>query len=243
GLLMKELNSIMEALRQGRSPELAPLPIQYADYAVWQRKWLEESGTLKQQLAYWQEKLAGVPESLELATDYPRPSVQSFAGATHKFSLDTQLTGQLKMLAEQQGCTLFMVLLGAWKVLLYRYTGQNDICVGSPIANRQYGETEGLIGMFVNTLAMRSQGEEGGFFAALLANVKTTCLEAYEHQDAPFERVVDALHLERNLALTPLFQVMVILRNAEQPAADASIQPYPLDGGGISKFDLTAAFS
>src|SRR4029077_4078446 len=241
GLLMKELNSIMEALRQGRSPELAPLPIQYADYAVWQRKWLEESGTLKQQLAYWQEKLAGVPESLELATDYPRPSVQSFAGATHKFSLDTQLTGQLKMLAEQRGCTLFMVLLGAWKVLLYRYTGQNDICVGSPIANRQYGETEGLIGMFVNTLALRSQiaGEET--FATLLAKVKATCLEAYEHQDAPFEKVVELVRPQRNMAISPLFQVMVSLLNMDIGATE-HIEPYALESG-ISKFDLTVEFT
>ena len=138
GILTQELGEILEALRQGRSPELKPLPIQYVDYAVWQRRWLEESGVLKRQLGYWQEKLAGVAESLDLATDYPRPKVQSFAGATQEFALDAQLAGQLKMLAEQQGCTLFMVLLAAFKVMLHRYTGQNDICVGSPIANRQY---------------------------------------------------------------------------------------------------------
>src|SRR5258706_15201372 len=137
-----------------------------------------------------------------------------------------------------------MVLRGVLKVLFPRYTGKNDLGGGPPIANRQYGETEGLIGMFVNTLAMRSQVEGSDSFAAFLAKVKTTCLEAYEHQDAPFEKVVDTLHLPRNLAITPLFQVMVILQNTGRAAAvDASIQPYPLDGGGISKFDLTVAFS
>ncbi len=194
GVLIKELDLIMEALRQGQQPELAALPIQYVDYSVWQRTWLEEGGILKQQLGYWQEKLAGVAESVDLATDYPRPSVRSFAGATHNFALDAQLSGQLKSLAEHKGGTLFMILLAAFKVLLYRYTGQDDICVGSPIANRQYGETEGLIGMFVNILALRSQVEGEDTFAALLSQVKATCLEAYEHQDAPFEKVVDMLH-------------------------------------------------
>src|SRR5439155_3350414 len=128
---------------------------------------------LEPQLAYWRKKLAGVPESLDLPTDYARPSVQSFAGATQMFALDAELTAQLKQLAEQQGGTLYMVLLAAFKVLLHRYTGQNDICIGSPIANRQYGETEGLIGMFVNTLALRSQVEGNDTFAALFSNVKT----------------------------------------------------------------------
>ena len=241
GVLIKELGSIMEAFRQGRPPELAPLPIQYVDYSVWQRTWLEEGGILKQQLAYWQEKLAGVPESLDLATDYPRPNVRSFAGATYAFALDAQLTGQLKSLAQRRSGTLFMILLAAFKVLLYRYTGQNDICVGSPIANRQHGETEGLIGMFVNTLALRSQIEGEDTFAALLSQVKATCLEAYERQDTPFEKVVDMLRPQRNLAISPIFQVMVVLHNADMGERDQRIQDYPLESG-ISKFDLTAAF-
>ncbi|HET8889403.1 MAG TPA: amino acid adenylation domain-containing protein, partial [Candidatus Angelobacter sp.] len=247
GILIKELGLIVAALRQGRRPELEPLPIQYADYSVWQRSWLEEGGILKQQLAYWQEKLAGVPESLDLATDLPRPSVQSFAGATHEFAVDAQLMGQLKMLAEQQGCTLFMVLLAVWKVLLYRYTGQNDICVGSPIANRQYAETESLIGMFVNTLALRTQVEGGDTFAELLTKVRTTCLEAYEHQDAPFEKVVDLVRPQRNMAISPVFQVMVALQNAAMwgdtgmGSPGQQIQPYPLDHA-ISKFDLSVDF-
>ena len=221
---------------------MAPLPIQYVDYSVWQRTWLQEGGILKQQLTYWQEKLAGVPESIDLLPDYPRPSVQSFAGATHRFTLDAQLSGQLKDLVRHQGGTLYMILLAAFQVLLYRYTGQNDICVGTLIANRQYGETEGLIGMFFNTLALRSQVEGEDTFAALLAQVKATCLEAYEHQDTPFEKVVEMLHPQRNLAISPLFQVMLILQNVDRGVADEHIQPYSLDSG-ISKFDLTAVFT
>jgi hypothetical protein len=241
GILTRELGEILIALRQGRSPELKPLPIQYVDYAVWQKRWLEESGALTRQLRYWQKKLAGVAESLDLATDYPRPKVQSFAGATQEFALGGPLTGQLKKLAEQQGCTLFMVLLAVFKVLLYRYTGQNDICVGSPIANRQYQETEGLIGMFVNTLALRSHVEREDKFTALLAQIKATCLEAYENQDAPFEKIVELLQLERNLAISPIFQVMVVMQNADMGTPNEKIQLYPVEMG-ISKFDLTIVF-
>ena len=241
GILTQELGEILEALQQGRSPELKPLPIQYVDYAVWQRRWLEESGTLKRQLGYWQEKLTGVAESLDLATDYPRPKVQSFVGATQEFALDGQLAGQLKLLAEEQGCTLFMVLLAAFKVLLYRYTGQNDICVGSPIANRQYQETEGLIGMFINTLALRSRVEGEDRFTALLAQVKATCLEAYENQDAPFEKIVELLQPERNMAISPIFQVMVVLQNASMGMLGENIELYPVEMG-ITKFDLTIGF-
>src|SRR4029077_7905582 len=230
------------AFHQGRQPELAPLPVQYADYSVWQRAWLEEGGVLEQQLAYWQEKLADAPESLDLATDYPRPSEQSFAGAGYEFAMDAQLTEQLKNLAERQGSTLFMVLMAAFKALLHRYTGQNDICVGSPIANRQYGETESLIGMFVNTLALRSQVAREDAFTALLSQVKATCLEAYEHQDAPFEKVVDMLQPQRNLAIAPLFQVMFVLQNADAETLEQHIQPYPLESS-VSKFDLTVGLT
>nr|QEO74214.1 condensation domain-containing protein [uncultured bacterium] len=237
GVLVRELSAILSG-----GAELAPLPIQYADYSVWQRRWLEEGGVLEQQLGYWQKKLAGLPESLDLATDYPRPSAQSFAGAAHAFTVDAQLTAQLKRLAEQQGGTLYMALLAAFKVLLHRYTGQSDICVGSPIANRQYGETESLIGMFVNTLALRSQVDGADSFAALFNQVKTTCLEAYEHQDAPFEKVVEAMCPQRNMAISPIFQMMLILQNVDMGIADPRIQRYPLETG-ISKFDLTFEFT
>ena len=238
GVLIRELSQIMEALGEGRLPELAPLPIQYVDYSVWQRRWLEQGGVLKRQLAYWQEKLAGVPESLDLITDYPRPGSPSFARAIHSFSLDAQLTADLRSLAQQHGGTLYMILLAAFKVLLYRYTGQSDICVGSPIANRQYAETEGVIGMFVNTLALRSRVEGDEPFTALFSKVRDTCLEAHENQDAPFEKVVDLWPRRRNLAISPLFQMMFVLQNADMGTLDARFPPYPLESV-ISTFDLT----
>src|ERR1051326_2976117 len=164
-----------------------------------------------------------------------------FAGATQEFVLDGQLTGQLKVLAEEQGCTLFMVLLAAFKILMHRYTGQNDICVGSPIANRQYQETEGLIGMFVNTLALRSRVEGEDRFTALLAQVKATCLEAYEHQDAPFEKIVELLRPERNMAISPIFQVMMVMLNAGMGMLEGNIEVYPVEMG-VTKFDLIIGF-
>jgi amino acid adenylation domain-containing protein/thioester reductase-like protein len=242
GVLIKELGAILCALREGREPVLPPLPIQYADYSVWQRRWLDEGGKLERQLAYWQKKLAGVPESLDLPTDYPRPSVQSFAGKTHDFAIDPQLTARLAGLAERHGATLFMSLLATFQLLLRRYSGQSDICVGSAIANRQRVETEGLIGMFVNTLPLRSRVEGDETFSALLVQVKTTCLEAYEHQDAPFEKVVDAVRPQRNLAISPIFQVMMLLQNADIGMSDRQFVPFPLQTG-ISKFDLTFEFT
>ncbi|TQV86008.1 non-ribosomal peptide synthetase [Aliikangiella coralliicola] len=241
-VLIKEFGAIMEGLEQGNENMLPPLPIQYVDYSVWQRKWLEEGGVLEQQLTYWQQKLDGVAESLALATDYPRQSVQSFNGANYSFKLESPLTEKLKELSEQNGCTLFMTLLAAFKVLLFRYSGQEDICVGSPIANRQYGETESLIGMFVNTLALRSELTGEDSFETVLNKVKRTCLEAYEHQDTPFEKIVERVQPQRNMAMSPLFQVMVILQNIETDSLDSQIQPYPLDTS-ISKFDLTVEFT
>jgi amino acid adenylation domain-containing protein len=238
GVLIKELRGQLEAVRAGRPPDLAPLPIQYADYAVWQRRWLEESGILAAQLAYWEQQLAVGPARLDLPTDFPRPRVQSLAGATQAFTLDAAVTGALRRLAEAQGATLFMALLAAVKILLHRYTGASDVCVGTPIANRQYGETEGLIGMFVNTLALRTQVDGDETVAACVAKVKATCLAAYAHQDAPFEQVVDRVHPQRDLAISALFQVMVILQNLDPGPSDPQVTPYPLDND-VSKFDLT----
>ncbi|MFQ3244132.1 MAG: amino acid adenylation domain-containing protein [Arenicella sp.] len=242
GVFVKEFGLIMDWLGQGKSPDLPSLPIQYLDYGVWQRKLLEEDGLLEQQLAYWQEKLAGVPESLNLITDYPRPSVRSFAGARQDFRLDAQLTSQLNNLAKQQGCTLFMALLAALKTLLYRYTGQEDICLGSPIANRQYEGTENLIGMFVNTIALRSLVEGEASFNTLLTQVKTTCLEAYKHQDTPFDKIVDLVQPQRSLAIDPIFQIMIVLQNTPREVPEQFIQPYPLKGE-ISKFDINFEFT
>ena len=242
GVLTRELRLTMEAMREGRPPVLAPMPIQYIDYSLWQRSRLEEGGLLKQQLAYWQTKLAGVPESLALATDYPRPPVRSFAGAMHSFTLDQQRCAELKSLAESRGVTFFMILLAVWKVLLYRYSGQTDICLGTLIANRQYGETQGLIGMFVNTLALRSHLEAEDTFAAFLSQVKVTCLEAYEHQDTPFEKIVDTLRLQRNAAVNPIFQVLIVLQNAAMGELDRGFLTFPLEKE-ISEFDFSVAFN
>jgi 3-oxoacyl-(acyl-carrier-protein) synthase/acyl carrier protein len=240
GVLIKELDVIMDALRQGRRPDLPPLEIQYVDYAVWQRARLEAGGVLEQQLAYWQEKLAGVPERLDLPTDYSRPKVRSFVGATCEFTLDAELTGKLKRLAERKGGTLYMVLLAAFKVLLYRYSGQSDICIGTLIANRQYGQTASLIGVFVNMLALRSEIEGEDTFSALLSRVKATCLEAYEHQDAPFERVIGSLGRTRNAAANPIFQVMVVLHNIAM--SDQRFPRYAFESQS-SELDLTVQFT
>jgi acyl carrier protein len=240
GVLIKELDVIMDALRQGRRPDLPPLEIQYVDYAVWQRARLEAGGVLEQQLAYWQEKLAGVPERLDLPTDYSRPKVRSFVGATCEFTLDAELTGKLKRLAERKGGTLYMVLLAAFKVLLYRYSGQSDICIGTLIANRQYGQTANLIGVFVNMLALRSEIEGEDTFSALLSRVKATCLEAYEHQDAPFERVIGSLGRTRNAAANPIFQVMVVLHNIAM--SDQRFPRYAFESQS-SELDLTVQFT
>ncbi|MCD9461245.1 non-ribosomal peptide synthetase, partial [Marinibactrum halimedae] len=247
GVMMNEFSQIMQCLQAGREPALAPLPIQYLDYSVWQRQLLDEEGLLTKQLAYWQDKLAGVPELFEVATDYPRPVTQSVEGDSHTFRLEAKLAEQLKTLSEQQDSTLFMILLAVFNVLLYRYSGQDDICLGSPIANRQYGETEGLIGMFVNTLALRNQVSGEMSFTAFLQQVKTTCLEAYEHQDTPFEKIVEALPLQRNLGVNPLFQIMFVLQNNRSERlvfddADTTISPYPLENT-VSKFDLTLSLA
>jgi len=236
GVLVKELKHIMEAVRQGNTPSLPTLPIQYIDYSVWQRNWLQQSDLLKEQLAYWEKQLKGIPESSTLGTDYPRGNIQSFAGASQKIHFDSQLTNGLKKLAQQQDSTLFMSLLTAFNVLFYRYTGQEDICIGSPIANRHYGETEGLIGMFINTLVLRTTVNENESYLALLAKVKNTCLSAYQHQDAPFEKVVERILPERNMSISPLFQVMFILQNAPME----SIEELERD---TSIFDMTVEFT
>ncbi|ELR72060.1 Long-chain-fatty-acid--CoA ligase [Fulvivirga imtechensis AK7] len=240
-VMFKELFLTMDALQDGKEFDLPALPVQYLDYSVWQRQWFEEGGELKRQLAYWQQKLAGAPESLGLATDYPRPAVQSFEGASQSFTIDPQLTTLLRSLAEQQGCTLYMMLLAIFKVLLYRYTGQDDICIGTAISNRQAQETRGLIGMFVNTLALRTQVKSEDTFLEALSKVKTTCVEAYAHQDTPFEKIVDAVQVRRDPSVNPLFQVMVT-QNIPLSLPKEDIQPFHLDRHS-SKFDMAVEFT
>ena len=213
GVFVQELIALYNAYSQGQPSPLTPLPIQYADFAIWQRQWLQ-GDVLQSQLSYWQQQLANAPALLSLPTDRPRPAVQTFAGSYHKFALSVELTDRLVKLSQEQGCTLFMTLLAAFDTLLYRYTGQSDILVGTPIANRDRSEIEGLIGFFVNTLVMRTNLVGNPSFSELLGRVREVALSAYAHQNLPFEMLVEALQPERDLGHTPLFQVVFNLQNA-----------------------------
>ncbi|MHC8319522.1 non-ribosomal peptide synthetase [Pseudomonas sp. GB2N2] len=206
-VLIDEFIRCYDAHDAGLQPQLAALPIQYSDYALWQRRWLE-AGEQARQLEYWQAQLGEEHPVLELPTDHPRPAMPSYRGTRYEFGLDPQLAEQLRAAAQKHNVTLFMLLLGAFNVLLHRYTGQTDIRIGVPIANRNRGEIEGLIGFFVNTQVLRTQLGAQTRVADLLGAIKETALGAQAHQDLPFERLVEALKLERSLSHTPLFQVM-----------------------------------
>ncbi|MBF0213631.1 MAG: non-ribosomal peptide synthetase, partial [Magnetococcales bacterium] len=217
GVLIHEVATLYRrfAGEENTTPSLPPLPVQYADYALWQRSWLEE-GELDRQLAYWQQKLAGAPALLELPTDRPRPAVQSFVGAVERFTLSASLTQGLKRLSREQNGTLFMTLLGGFAVLLSRYSTQKELVIGSPVANRNRAELEGLIGFFVNTLVLRVDLEGEPTFRELLEQLRHTTLEAYAHQDVPFEHLVERLRPTRTRSHSPLFQVMFILQNTPE---------------------------
>ena len=213
GLLVREVAALYKAYQEGQESPLEELAVQYADYAVWQREWLAGE-VLEGQLDYWRRQLAGAPAVLELPTDRPRPRVQSYQGATSEFRLSSELTAGLKELSRRSGVTLFMMLLAGFEVLLWRLSGQEDISVGTAIANRPRRETEGLIGFFVNTLVLRA-GVNGELSSReLLGRVREVCLGAYGHQEVPFERLVEELRPERSLSHTPLFQVAFGLDNA-----------------------------
>lgn len=216
GILTRELASCYGALSQGQSPQLPPLPIQYADYALWQRNCLN-GAALEPELAYWTTQLGSEQPLLELPGDRPRPKLPSGRGGRHNLSLDTELSAALNRLAREQGSTLFSVLLAAFDVLLYRLSGQTDLRVGVPVANRTRLETEGLIGCFVNTLVLRAELDGQQPFSELLAQVKTASLGAQAHQELPFERLVEALQPERDLNHPPLFQVLFNLFDGQQP--------------------------
>ncbi|QSQ26196.1 amino acid adenylation domain-containing protein [Pyxidicoccus parkwayensis] len=215
GVLVREVASLYEAFSQGRPSPLPELPVQYADYAVWQRATLR-GDVLEAQLTYWRQQLAAL-SPLELATDEPRPPVQTFRGASVPVQLPQGLSGPLQALCQQEAVTPFMLLLAVWQVLLSRYSGQDDISVGAPIAGRQRAETEGLIGFFVNTLVFRSHVRNEDSFRALLRRVRETALGAYAHQDVPFERLVEELRPERDLSRAPLVQTLFALQNAPVP--------------------------
>jgi len=249
GIFMREFFTLLSALTQGVSASLPELPIQYADFAQWQRQRLQ-GHALETQLSYWKRKLADIP-MLQLPTDRPRPPIQTSRGAAESLSLDEDLTTALHDLGQQEGVTLFMLLLAAFKALLYRYTGQQDIAIGSLIANRTRAEIEGLIGFFVNTLVLRTAMAGNLSFRELLHREREVCLEAYANQDVPFEQVVDALQPERNLSYSPLFQVMCTLQNKPLSSSSfpASVEQVGLStsfletGTATTKFDLSLFLS
>ncbi|MDT9002475.1 condensation domain-containing protein, partial [Paucibacter sp. APW11] len=213
GVLVREVATLYAAFSQGQPDPLPELAIQYADYAAWQRQWLQGE-RLQQQLDYWRERLAGAPELLVLPTDRPRPAQQNYSGASVCFELDAELSQALKAASRRHGTTLFMTLLAAWAVLMARLSGQSDVVIGSPVANRQRVEVEGLIGFFVNTLALRIDVNGDRSVEELIEAVKRDTLDAYAHQDLPFEQVVDAVNPERSLSHSPLFQSMFTLGTA-----------------------------
>ena len=242
GILLQELTLLYNTY--GQDPKLqnplTPLPIQPADFALWQRQWLQGE-VLDSQLSYWQQQLAGVPALLSLPTDRPRPAVQTFAGAHYQFDLSLALTQKLTQLSQEQGATLFMTLLAAFNALLYRYTEQEDIVVGTPIANRNRSEIEGLIGFFVNTLVLRTDVSGNPTFSELLLRVRSMAMDAYAHQDLPFEMLVETLQPERDLSHSPLFQVDFVLQN--EPLAQVELTGLTVSqlstANATAKFDLT----
>ncbi|MBZ4423334.1 non-ribosomal peptide synthetase, partial [Myxococcus sp. RHSTA-1-4] len=247
GVLVREVAALYGAFASGREPRLPPLPIQYADFAAWQRAWLKGE-VLKQQLGYWRQQLSGAAPMLELPTDKPRPAVQSIRGVHLPVHVPAALMRRLEALCQHEGVTPFMALLAVWQVLLARYSGQDDISVGSPIAGRTRQETEGLIGFFVNTLVLRTRVDSRSTFRELLARVRTTTLGAYEHQDVPFEKLVEELQPQRSLSHSPLFQVMLVLQNtpsgsmevAGGPGGTPPLELRPVDAElQTAKFDLT----
>ncbi|HYG65499.1 MAG TPA: amino acid adenylation domain-containing protein, partial [Thermoanaerobaculia bacterium] len=252
GVLLREIAGLYTAFappsQEARPSPLPELGVQYADYAVWQRRWLTGE-VLEAQLAYWRDELAGAPALLELPTDRPRPPVQTSHGAVEPVVLTGELTAALRELGRREGITLFMALLAGFQALLHRLSGQDDVLVGSPLANRNRSETEALIGFFVNTLVLRarfgSPEPEGLDVRTLLARARTAALNAYAHQDLPFERLVEELQIERSLAHGPLFQVMFALQNAPVGRLELpGLLLAPMDtGGGTAKFDLTLSFS
>ena len=219
GVLVQELIELYQAYSAGKPSRLPALPVQYPDFAHWQREWLQGE-VLENHLSYWKQQLGGHLPDLRLPTDRPRPAVQSFRGATRSFSLSKELSDAVNALSRREGSTLFMTLLAAFKTLLHRYTGQTDIVIGSPIANRNRREIEGLIGFFVNNLVLRTDLSGDPSFRELLARVREVALRAYEHQDLPFEKLVEELHPERNLGRNPFFQVVFAIQNAPMQALE-----------------------
>jgi amino acid adenylation domain-containing protein len=239
-ILFLEIAAFYRSYRNGETPGLPELPIQYADYAHWQRHWLKDE-KLAFHLNYWKEQLGESSQVLELPTDRPRPAVQTTRGSRRSLALPGSLMHRVSALAHREEATLFMILLAVFQVLLYRYTGQEDIAVGSPITGRSRVETEGLIGLFVNTLVLRSNLSGNPTFGEFLRRVRHVALGAYAHQDLPFEMLVEELRPERRLSHTPLFQVMFVLQTGPQHALDLpGLTTRVLDvDSGAAPFDLS----
>ncbi|HEY9860764.1 MAG TPA: amino acid adenylation domain-containing protein, partial [Candidatus Obscuribacterales bacterium] len=237
-VLYQELTSLYQAKVSGGSP-LAPLPIQYKDFSHWQHQWLQGS-VLEKQLTYWRQQLANATTALSLPSDRPRPAVLSFRGSNETCTISAELTQQLQDLSRRSGVTLFMTLLAAWQTLLYRYSGQTDICVGTPISSRTQEQLNSLIGFFVNTLVLRTDLSGDPSFQELLQRVRQVALEAYAHQDLPFEQLVQALQPQRHTSYTPLFQVMLTLQSElpTQETAGLTWQTRSINGES-AQFDLS----
>jgi amino acid adenylation domain-containing protein len=239
GVLIQDLAAFYRAFSKGEPCSLPDLPIQYADFAVWQRQSLQGE-ILDNHLSYWSRQLKGAPSLLELPTDRPRPTLQTFRGARKSFQISRDLTEALKKLSQREGVTLFMTLVGAFKTLMFRYARQTDVVVGVPIANRTRPETEKLIGFFVNNLVLRTDLSGNPSFRDLLRRVREVAFDAYSHQDLPFEKLVEELHPERNMSHSPLFQVMFGLQNVPRQKLDLpdlEVTPFELNFE-TAKFDL-----
>src|ERR1700741_220033 len=238
-VLVREIGALYEAFAAGHSATLEELSLQYADYTLWQRNWLQGE-VLESQLDYWRKQLSNL-QMLKLPLDPPRPLVQSFRGAKQTAEIGLPVCEGLKELGRSEDATLFMVLLAAFSVLLSRYSGQNDITVGTPVANRRRTELESLICLFVNTLVLRLDMANCDSFRSLVRQAREVCLGGYAHQDVPFEKLVDELQPERSLSHTPLFQVVLVMQNL--PQGPLSLEGLQLEGlaadAGAAKFDLT----
>lgn len=252
-ILLQELKTLYESACQGKRSPLSPLAIQYADFAVWQRQWLTKA-RLSEEVEHWRKQLAGAPAVLPLPTDRPRAMGQNHAGMALPFQCSKEESARFAQIARDAGGTLFMVLLAVFDVLLYRYTGQPDLVVGTPVANRNRAEIEPLIGFFVNMLILRVNLGGNPTFREVLRRVKATTLEAYDHADIPFEKLVEELRPERQTAANPIFQVVFALQNvpvfpngSTPPAPDGHRPPEPpgrdtvTPGVGAAKFDLVLA--
>jgi aspartate racemase len=240
GVLVRDLTTIYDAFSVGEPSPLPELPIQFADFAHWQREWLQGEA-LETRLAYWRKQFGGGLPVLNLPTDKPRPPVPTDNGANQSLFLSRKLSDAIKAVSHQESVTLFMLLLAAFKVLLHRYTGQEDILVGSSIANRNHVETEGLIGLLINTLILRTDLSGDPTFEELLGRIREVSLGAYTHQDLPFEQLLDELRAEWDAGTAPVFQVAFQLQNFVVPTLELrslTLSSFAIEGG-TAKFDLS----